>query len=110
MRRNVQPVAYAADCTGLPSRLQSSRTDPTPRTLTVILVMRLTLLISVDSGVEGIYTLLFMAKHSQAMLEMARRGAVHRIQELRAEIVEITKVFPHLRFGAAISPSMPDAM
>jgi len=31
------------------------------------------------------------------MLELARRGAEHRLAELHAEIVSLIKAFPHLR-------------
>jgi hypothetical protein len=37
-----------------------------------------------------------MAKHSSHILEMARKGAQHRYDELRAEIASLTKNFPHL--------------
>jgi hypothetical protein len=49
-----------------------------------------------------------MPKHSSQILDLARKGAEHRIKELRAEIASLTKVFPHLRFGSAVSPAMPD--
>jgi len=49
-----------------------------------------------------------MAKHSHNILELARKGATHRLQELKAEIASLMKVFPHLRYGAAVSPAMPD--
>jgi hypothetical protein len=51
-----------------------------------------------------------MAKHSSHILEMARKGAQHRYEELKAEIAALVKVFPHLRYGSAVSPSMPDAV
>ncbi len=46
-----------------------------------------------------------MAKHSSQILEMARKGAEHRYDELKAEIVELTKSFPHLarRTGGQVS-------
>lgn len=50
-----------------------------------------------------------MAKHSHSILELAKKGATHRFQELKAEISELMKVFPHLRYGSAVSPAMPDA-
>ena len=37
-----------------------------------------------------------MAKHSSHILEMARKGAEHRYEELRAEIASLVKHFPHL--------------
>jgi hypothetical protein len=43
-------------------------------------------------------------------MELARRGAQHRYEELKAELASLVKVFPHLRFGSAVSPSMPDAV
>ena len=51
-----------------------------------------------------------MAKHSSSILEFAKRGATHRYQELKAELADLVKVFPHLRYGAAVSPAMPDAV
>jgi hypothetical protein len=38
-----------------------------------------------------------LAKHSSNILEMARKGAEHRYQELKAEIAALMKHFPHLR-------------
>jgi hypothetical protein len=37
-----------------------------------------------------------MAKHSSHILEMARKGAEHRYEELRTEIAALLKNFPHL--------------
>jgi hypothetical protein len=37
-----------------------------------------------------------MAKHSSHILELARKGAEHRHQELKAEIAALVKHFPHL--------------
>ena len=37
-----------------------------------------------------------MAKHSSNILEMARKGAEHRYEELRAEITTLVKHFPHV--------------
>lgn len=37
-----------------------------------------------------------MAKHSSHILEMARKGAEHRYEELKAEIASLVKNFPHL--------------
>lgn len=37
-----------------------------------------------------------MAKHSSHILEMARKGAEHRYEELKAEIAALVKNFPHL--------------
>jgi hypothetical protein len=48
-----------------------------------------------------------MPKHSSHILELAERGAQERYQELKAEIAELTKAFPRLEFGSAISPSVP---
>ena len=50
-----------------------------------------------------------MAKHSASILEYAKMGAVHRYQELKAELAGLVKAFPHLRAGAAVSPAMPKA-
>src|SRR5258708_38392488 len=41
---------------------------------------------------------------------LARLGAAARIKELTAEIASLKMVFPHLSFGSAVSPAMPDAM
>jgi hypothetical protein len=38
----------------------------------------------------------------------ARAGAAARINEIHAEIASIAKIFPHLEFGSAVSPGMPD--
>jgi len=51
-----------------------------------------------------------MPKHSSHILELAKKGALHRYQELKAELSELTKAFPHLEFGSAISPSVPKQM
>jgi hypothetical protein len=51
-----------------------------------------------------------MARHSHSILELARKGATHRFQELKAEIAQLVRVFPHLRYGSAVSPAMPDAV
>jgi hypothetical protein len=37
-----------------------------------------------------------MPKHSSHILDMARKGAEHRYQELKAEIATLVKNFPHL--------------
>src|SRR2546427_12038852 len=49
-----------------------------------------------------------MPKYS--ILELAKKGATHRYQELKAELAALVKVFPHLRYGSAVSPAMPDAV
>jgi hypothetical protein len=51
-----------------------------------------------------------MAIHSRAILELAKKGATHRMQELKAEIASLLKAFPHLRYGSAVSPAMPDGV
>ena len=38
-----------------------------------------------------------MPKFSSHILELAKRGAEHRYQELKAEIESLVKHFPHLR-------------
>jgi|SRR6516162_365746 len=38
-----------------------------------------------------------MAKHSTHILELARRGAELKYQELKAELAQLVKSFPHLR-------------
>ena len=37
-----------------------------------------------------------MSKHSSHILVMARKGAEHRYEELKAEIAALVKNFPHL--------------
>jgi hypothetical protein len=51
-----------------------------------------------------------MPRHPSHILELAKRGAEHRYQELNAEIAALEKVFSHLRYGSAVSPGMPDAI
>ena len=51
-----------------------------------------------------------MAKFPPDILELARKGAAHRYQDLQAEIASLLKAFPHLRYGSAVSPAMPDAV
>jgi hypothetical protein len=51
-----------------------------------------------------------MPKHSSQILKLARKGAEARLHELETEIAAIAKIFPHLEFGSAVSPSMPDAV
>src|SRR5438045_678734 len=41
-----------------------------------------------------------MAKHSASILELARRGAQHRYEELQAELASLVRQFPDLRSGA----------
>jgi hypothetical protein len=41
-----------------------------------------------------------MAKHSNDILALARRGAQHRYQELMAELESLARQFPGLRTGA----------
>jgi hypothetical protein len=42
-----------------------------------------------------------MATHPSHILELARKGAEHRHEELKAEIAALIKTFPHLREGKA---------
>ena len=37
-----------------------------------------------------------MAKHSSHILDMARKGAEHRYEELKGELAALVKHFPHL--------------
>jgi hypothetical protein len=48
-----------------------------------------------------------MPKHSSSIIEFAKKGASHRYDELKAELAELIKAFPHLEFGSAISPAAP---
>ena len=50
-----------------------------------------------------------MAKHSARIIDLARRGAEQRLRELKAEITALKKIFPHLTYGSAVSPAMPDS-
>jgi hypothetical protein len=50
-----------------------------------------------------------LAKHSSHILELAKKGAAHRYQELKAELADLEKAFPHLEFGSAVSPAAPKA-
>jgi hypothetical protein len=49
-------------------------------------------------------------KHSSHIVKLASIGAAHRLKELRAEIASLLKVFPHLRYGSAVSPAVPDGV
>jgi hypothetical protein len=46
-----------------------------------------------------------MAKHSSHILELARKGAEHRYQELKAELTRLVRDFPDLarRTGGAVT-------
>ena len=44
-----------------------------------------------------------MARHSSHILELARKGAEHRYEELKAEIATLFKHFPHLSGLASVS-------
>src|SRR5262245_34554742 len=50
-----------------------------------------------------------MPLHSSDMLTLAKHGARVRIKELLSELSALKKTFRHLRYGSAVSPSMPDA-
>jgi hypothetical protein len=49
-----------------------------------------------------------MAKHSSHILELARKGAQHRVEELQAELAALRRDFPGLaeRAGAAIGTAV----
>ena len=49
-----------------------------------------------------------MAKHSSHILELARKGAQHRLEELQAEIAALKRDFPELaaRTGAALGSAV----
>jgi hypothetical protein len=51
-----------------------------------------------------------MPRTPSHILELAKRGAEQRYHELQAEISALERVFSHLRYGAAVSPAMPDAV
>ena len=48
-----------------------------------------------------------MPTHSSHILELAKRGAQARYDELKKEMAELVKAFPHLEFGSAVSPYVP---
>ena len=52
-----------------------------------------------------------MAKHSSHILEMARKGAEHKYEELKAEIRTLVARFPHLaaRTGDRVSRAASNA-
>src|SRR6476661_7325187 len=53
-----------------------------------------------------------MAKHSSHILAMARKGAEHRYEELKADLATLVKNFPHLadRKGRQVSRAAFDAL
>jgi hypothetical protein len=42
-----------------------------------------------------------MPNYPSHILELAKRGAAHRYQELKAELALLVRQFPHLRGGSA---------
>ena len=44
-----------------------------------------------------------MPRHPSHILELARKGAEHRYQELKAEIAALVKDFPHVAKTAAVT-------
>ncbi len=48
-----------------------------------------------------------MPRHSSHILELAKRGAQHRYNELKAELADLVKAFPHLEYGSATSHMAP---
>ena len=49
------------------------------------------------------------AVKSSSILELAQKASIRRYHELAAELAELLKAFPHLQYGSAVSPAMPDA-
>jgi len=49
-----------------------------------------------------------MPKHPSHILELARRGAEHRYQELKAELASLVKLFPHLTGRTGVPVRMLD--
>jgi hypothetical protein len=49
-----------------------------------------------------------MARHSSHILELARIGAEHRYQELKAEIAALRKYFPELARGSRVKQPQID--
>jgi hypothetical protein len=50
-----------------------------------------------------------MPRHPFHILELAKRGAEHRYQELKAELQALEKLLSRLHYGSAVSPAMPGA-
>jgi hypothetical protein len=50
-----------------------------------------------------------VAKHSSHILEMSRKGAEHRYEELKTEIAKLLKSFPHLAGHRRGSAGIADA-
>jgi hypothetical protein len=51
-----------------------------------------------------------MAKHSSHILEMARKGAEHKCEELKAEIASLVKHFPTLQRERTVNrATLPDS-
>jgi hypothetical protein len=51
-----------------------------------------------------------MANQTHSMVDLARRQVAQRYSVLKADLDKLFKVFPHLRFGSAVSPAMPDGI
>jgi hypothetical protein len=49
-----------------------------------------------------------MAKHPSHILELARKGAEHRYQELKAEIAALRKYFPELTRASRVTQPQID--
>jgi hypothetical protein len=47
-----------------------------------------------------------MARHSSHILELARKGADHRYEELKTELAALVKNFPHLRARSRRTPTV----
>jgi hypothetical protein len=48
-----------------------------------------------------------MPKYHSDILELARRGAEHRYQELKAQLDSLLKHFPHLGMASTSRPARP---
>jgi trans-aconitate methyltransferase len=51
-----------------------------------------------------------MPKHPSHILDLAKRGAEHRYQELKTEIAALEKLLSRLHYGSAVSSAIPDAI
>jgi hypothetical protein len=51
-----------------------------------------------------------MANQSHSMVDLAKTRIARRYSALKADFARLFTVFPHLRFGSAVSPAMPDGV
>ena len=51
-----------------------------------------------------------MASQSHSTVDLAKTRIAHRYAALKADLAEVFRVLPHLHFGSAVSPAMPDGI